>query len=414
MKSDLDHLMESRNLDILLITGPAKHNPAMYYMTGGGHLTNADLVKQRGKPPILFYNPMERDEAAKSGLATKNLEDYPMVSLLKETDGDIVKALVLRYQRMLTDLGITSGRMAIYGKVDAGRAYAVFKGLQEALPGLTIVGEIDETTFTLAMASKDEREVERIRQMGLITTAVVAQVADYLTSRQVVAEVLYESDGQPLTIGAVKQRINLWLAERGAENPEGTIFAIGRDAAVPHSAGTPEDLLRLGQTIVFDIFPCESGGGYFYDFTRTWCLGYATDEALKLYEDVLAVYQTILAELKIGAHCPDYQRRTCALFEARGHPTSQSNPGTQEGYVHGLGHGVGLHIHELPRFGRNASASERLEAGSVVTVEPGLYYPERGLGVRLEDTVWIRPDGKIEILAEYPLDLVLPMRPSRT
>jgi Xaa-Pro aminopeptidase len=231
-----------------------------------------------------------------------------------------------------------------------------------------------------------------------------------MTTHRVKNEVLVKADGQALTIGDVKSCINLWLAERGAENPEGTIFAIGRDAGVPHSAGTPSDPLRLGQTIVFDIFPCEAGGGYYYDFTRTWCLGYAPDEALALYEDVYTVYREILDSLEPGVHCPEYQRRACELFEERGHPTTEKTPLTQEGYVHSLGHGLGLNVHERPWFGRNANAEDRLDPGTVVTIEPGLYYPERGLGVRLEDTVWMRPDGKPEILADFPLDLVLPMK----
>jgi Xaa-Pro aminopeptidase len=79
-----------------------------------------------------------------------------------------------------------------------------------------------------------------------------------------------------LTIGDVKRKINLWLAERDAVPSEGFIFAQGRDAGIPHSQGNPDDMLRLGQTIIFDIYPQERGGGYFYDFTRTWSLGYAT------------------------------------------------------------------------------------------------------------------------------------------
>jgi Xaa-Pro aminopeptidase len=98
------------------------------------------------------------------------------------------------------------------------------------------------------------------------------------------------------------------------------------------------------------------------------------------------------------------------LFEAKGHPTIKSNPQTQDGYVHGLGHGLGLHIHEYPRFSLIASESDRLVPGVVITVEPGLYYPDRNMGVRLEDTIWVRPDGHMEILAEYPLDLVLPIK----
>ncbi|OGO41742.1 MAG: hypothetical protein A2W36_02700 [Chloroflexi bacterium RBG_16_58_14] len=410
MKSDLDTLMEFYEIDALLVTGPAQHNPAMVYLTGTVHVTQADLIKKRGQDAILFYNAMERDEAAKTGLPTRNLADYRMPQLLKENNGNLLQATIQRYQKMLEEYGIREGRLAVYGKCDAGAAYAIFSGLEKALPGLTIVGQLDDSLLMQAMAIKDADEIERIRRMGKITTSVVGKVADYLTQQRVQNEVLVKPDGTPLTIAEVKSRINLWLAEQGADNPEGTIFAIGRDAGVPHSAGTSSDPLRLGQTIIFDIFPCEAGGGYYFDLTRTWCLEYATDEALALYEDVLFVYQTILDELEPGTHCPDYQRRACELLEEKGHPTIQNDPQTQRGYVHSLGHGLGLNVHERPWFGRNATHEDRLEPGSVVTIEPGLYYPERGLGVRLEDTVWMRPDGKAEILADYPLDLVLPMK----
>jgi Xaa-Pro aminopeptidase len=169
-------------------------------------------------------------------------------------------------------------------------------------------------------------------------------------------------------------------------------------------------VLRLGQTIIFDIFPCEPGGGYFHDFTRTWCLGYAPEEALALYEDVRFVFQTVMNELRVGVPTRQVMRRACQLFEERGHPTQRSDPQTQEGFVHGLGHGVGLNIHERPQFGMFASESERLLPGMVMTVEPGLYYPKREMGVRLEDTIWVRPDGQVETLVEYPLDFVLSMQ----
>jgi Xaa-Pro aminopeptidase len=410
MKTDLDALMEANDIDALLVTGPAQHNPAMYYFTGGWHISQGDLIKKRGHAPVLFYNSMERDEAAKTGLQTKDLGDYRLRELLKESNGNQIKATALRYQKMLEEMGVSSGRVALFGKAEAGAAYAIFSSLEKALPGLSVVGQLDDSLLMQAMATKDEEEIARMRRMGQVTTAVVGQVADLMTAQRVKDDVLVKADGQPLTIGDVKSHINLWLAERGAENPEGTIFAIGRDAGVPHSSGTPSDALRLGQTIVFDIFPCEAGGGYFYDFTRTWCLGYAPDEALALYEDVYSVYREILDSLEPGVHCPEYQRRACELFEERGHATIEKNPSTQEGYVHSLGHGLGLNVHERPWFGRNANTEDRLDPGTVVTIEPGLYYPERGLGVRLEDTVWMRPDGKAEILADFPLDLVLPMK----
>lgn len=410
MKTDIDNLMQAHNLDALLVTGRGQHNPPMVYLTGGGHLTNADLLKKRGEPPVLFHYAMERDEAAKTGLITKNLADYRLADLLKQANGDAAQAAVLRYQKMLTEYGVTEGRVALFGQGDAGTIYATFTALQKVMPGLTLLGEIGSTVLLEAMATKSPEEVERIRRVGQVTTQVVGKTAEFLSSHPASEGALMKADGSPLTIGEVKRRINLWLAEGGLENPEGCIFAIGRDAGVPHSSGNPGDFLRLGQTIVFDIFTCEAGGGYHYDFTRTWCLGYAPDEALKLYEDVLSVYRTIREEMKVDALCKPYQQRACALFETQGHPTIQSDPQTQVGYVHGLGHGLGLQVHERPMMGAGASETDRLVPGVVITVEPGLYYPERGLGVRLEDTVYVRPDGQIETLAEYPLDLVLPVK----
>jgi Xaa-Pro aminopeptidase len=410
MKTDLDALMQSRNLDAILITGSAQHNPAMYYLTGGVHLTNADLIKKRNNPPVLFCNAMERDEAAKTGFTTKNLADYNFNELLRQAQGDYLQAVALRYSQMLTGLDLTSGRLGIYGRMEVGAALALFAAIKQRMPELELVGEYGDSLLLEAMATKDASEVDRVRRMGKITTEVVGQVADYLTSQRLQSEVLVNTDGKPVTIGDIKSRINLWLAERGADNPEGTILAIGRDAAIPHSTGSAGDHIRLGQTIVFDIYPCEAGGGYFYDFTRTWCLGYASDDIQGLYQDVRDVYQQIMSELTVGAYCPDLQKRVCDLFEARGHPTIQSSPQTEEGYVHGLGHGLGLQIHGRPYFGKNATDTDRLSTGTVTTIEPGLYYPERGIGVRLEDTLWVRPDGKMEILAEYPLDLVLPMK----
>ena len=410
MKHDLDKLMEERNLDAILVTGPAQHNPAMVYLTGGGHMTNADLIKVRGADPVLYYNPMEREEAAASGLKTKNLVDFNWKELMKQAGGDSNKAKALRYLKMFEEHGITAGRISVYGQGEVGSSYAVLSALQTAAPGLEIVGEDGQNSLMLtAMATKDRDEIERIRKMGKITTAVVGQVADFLSSHTAKNDVLVKADGNPLTVGEVKGKINLWLAEKGVENPHGTIFAIGRDAGIPHSTGTPADVMALGKTIVFDIYPCEAGGGYHYDFTRTWCLGYAPDEVLALYEDVFDVYQKVMGELKVNALFKDYQATACELFEAQGHATIKEDPSVQEGYVHSLGHGLGLHVHEAPWSGSTASKEDILAPGSVVTIEPGLYYPSTGMGCRLEDSVAVMPDGSFEILADYPLDLILPV-----
>jgi len=409
MKSDIDRLMTENGMDALLVMGPAGHNAAMVYFTGLAHLTQGFIIKKRNEDPVLLHAPMERDEAARTGLRTKTMNDYDYMALLIKAGGDHRIAGAKMLKRFLEDHEV-AGRVGLYGMVELGPHYGVLELLDEELPDVELIGEMGlSSTLTRARATKAEDEVGRIRAMGKIAAAVMGDVAEFLTSHDVQDDVLVKPDGKALTVGEVKRRINLWLAIRGAENPKQTIFAIGADAGIPHSAGTDEDSIEVGKTIVFDIFPVEAGGGYFYDMTRTWCLGHASDEVQQTYEDVLDVYEKAYAALEPNKPCRDFQILTCELFEAKGHPTVMSNPKTQEGYVHSLGHGIGLDVHEGPGFSHLETNKDMLLPGSVFTVEPGLYYPERGYGVRIEDSVWVRPDGKIEVLAEFPKDLVLKM-----
>ncbi len=410
MKNDLSQIMERENVDALWIMGAATHNPSMAYFTGDVHVIQADLILKKGKDPILFCNSMEREEAASTGLEVVNTIKFEFLKILEESNGNSLLASAKLRQMMFEEVGVTRGRVAVYGKTEISGIFGILKYLEGFLPKIEFFGEGSQSILLEAQATKDLNEIERIREMGKITTHVVGKTAAFLQDSQVDSdEVLLNANGEQLTIGEVKSKINLWLAEMGVENPLGCIFAIGRDAGIPHSAGNAEDLLQLGKTIIFDIYPQEAGGGYFFDFTRTWCLGYAPEAETKIYEDVKAVYKTIMEELLIDAYAPAFQDRTCELFEAQGHKTIRQDSQLQSGYVHSLGHGVGLNIHERPWFSKGASQEDKLTAGSVVTIEPGLYYPEKGMGCRLEDTVWVRPDGKMEILAEYSYDLVLPM-----
>jgi Xaa-Pro aminopeptidase len=412
MKSDLDALMQARNLDALLIFGDAEHNPAMYYFVGGGHVSGALLIKKVGKEPILFYNDMERDEAAKSGLKTVSFSEFPLSGFEEQANGDPLLANALRFKKILEEYGLSGGRVAIYGKVEVSLLFGIMMKLVQLMPEVEFIGEgMASSTLLYARETKDDVEVAHVRQMGAVTTTVVKMVQDYLMSRDVREdEVLLKEDGSPLTIGDVKGKISLWLAERGAANVEGMIFAIGRDAGVPHSVGDPKDLVTLGKTIVFDIFPAAEGGGYFYDFTRTWSLGYTTPEAQALYDQVHEIYDKVVENLDLNASFIDYQRMTCEYFESKGHKSQLNTNAPLDGYVHSLGHGVGLNIHERPSSGLRSGPDNLLKPGVVVTIEPGLYYPEKGMGFRIEDTYWVRDDGKIEMLAEFPYDFVLPMK----
>ncbi len=411
MKSDLDALMHSKNMDALLIFGNAEHNPPMTYLTGGGHVSAATLIKKRGEQAVLFCNNMERDEAAKSGLIVRLYDEFPWQDLLKEAGGDMALMTAMRLKLIFLDMGV-KGRVGLYGHTDLGSLFAVLSHFQKLMAEVELVGETRENSlFMVAMETKDESEVAHIRAMGKITTEVVRLTAEYLTNCRVSAEeVLLKESGAPLKLGEVKDKINLWLAERNAVPSEGFIFAIGRDAGVPHSLGNPDDLMRLGQTIVFDIYPQEAGGGYFYDFTRTWSLGYATPKAQELYDQVHTVYDTLIENLDLNARFKETQALTCDLYEQYGHPTLRTYQAPLEGYIHSIGHGVGLNIHERPWSGATSADDNILKPGVVMTIEPGLYYPSQGMGFRIEDTYWVRPDGQIELLAEYPYDFVLPMK----
>jgi Xaa-Pro aminopeptidase len=412
MKSDLDALMKQRNLDAFVIFGNAEHNPPMYYMTGGGHVSHATIIKKRGEEAVYFYNDMERDEAAKSGLKLIPYSKYDYNEILKKANGVLLLASAMRYKLMFEEVGVTKGNVGVYGTYDVSTVFGTLTHLKELLPSLNFVGEArDDSLFLRAMETKDESEVERIRKMGKITTTVVDKVREYLTSCDVNQdEVLLKEDGSLLTVGDVHSKIRLWVSEQGAELPSGFIFAIGRDAGVPHSAGNPSDLMKLGQTIVFDIYPAEAGGGYYYDFTRTWSLGYTTPEAQELFNQVKEIYDTLNDNFDLNVAFKDYNKMTCDFFDSKGHQTPLNTKAPIEGYVHSLGHGVGLNIHERPFSSPTSSDDQRLAPGVIVTSEPGLYYPEKGMGFRIEDTLWVRPDGVMEKLADYPYDFVLPMK----
>lgn len=413
MKSDLDRLMAERGYAALLAMGGSAHNPPMYYLSNGAKVTErAVLVKKQGQEPMLFVDSMEREEARRSGLPVVDQTSARLREQLRAAGGDRLQGTARWLGGLLREAGVESGTVAAYGAADLGAGYELLTALSELHPQLNIVGEFSNSVLDAAMVTKSPEEVKRIRSVGKRTMRVVAGTEEFLTSHRARNGYLVKKDGTRLTIGDVKRRIRQMLTEENLVDPDdGTIFAIGHDAGVPHSRGTDRDPLKLGQTIVYDIFPAEPGGGYYFDFTRTWCLGYAPPEVEQAYDDVLATFKAVMKALKPGELARSYQALTCQMLEARGHPTIGSNPTTTSGYVHGLAHGVGLHIHEAPSFSDVPGNEARLEPGMVITIEPGVYYPERGYGVRIEDCVWLNPANmKFETLATFSKELVLKVK----
>jgi Xaa-Pro aminopeptidase len=406
LKSDIDRLMQERGFDALVVTGPSGENLPLQYLGNGAKITSGTIIKKRGETPLLLHGSMEREEAARSGLPTADFNDFGLMKALKETK-DRFQASLIMYQNAFEELGV-EGTVAFYGRGDVGRSHMLLQALGEMLPHIDLVGETGVSLFEAAFATKDSDEFERIKSVAGRTTETMGETIYHLQRHAVQEKRLVQPDGKPLTIGDVKNFIALKLAERGLEAPEEVIFAQGRDGGIPHSRGDDDAPVEIGIPIVFDLFPREAGGGYYHDMTRTICLGFASDEVTAAYNDVMQCFKAVVSSLSAGQSAGDYQAMACEFFEARGHPTIKSNPGTQEGYVHSLGHGVGLELHGYPRLSDVAS-DDVFEPGNVFTVEPGLYYPDRGYGIRIEDVMYFGDDGKAHSLTRFSKDLVIPI-----
>ena len=167
-----------------------------------------------------------------------------------------------------------------------------------------------------------------------------------------------------------------------------TIVAGGKLGCDPHERGYGP--LRAHEPIIIDIFPRSQKTGYFGDITRTVVRGHASDGVRKLYATVLQGQKIAFGKIRATVKTADVHRAVQQFFVQQGYKTGRRN-GRMEGFFHGTGHGLGLEIHEAPRV--SMSSTEKLRSGQVVTVEPGLYYPDLGGGVRLEDVALVTGNG---------------------
>jgi Xaa-Pro aminopeptidase len=207
-------------------------------------------------------------------------------------------------------------------------------------------------------------------------------------------------DGRPLTSERIKEALNAVFAARGMVADE-FIVAHGRQSAVGHDMGSGQ--IAPGEPIVIDLWPKDPQTACYADMTRTFVVGEPPDEIVTYHRLCKEALDRSLASVRPGVAGTELFRLVCDIFHGAGYPTQLSKqPGEvlENGFYHGLGHGVGLEVHEEPWLGR---APGELLAGDVVTLEPGLYRHGYG-GVRLEDLVLVIDDGA-ENLTDYPYDL---------
>lgn len=416
MKSDIDRLMAARGFDAIVVIIDDAYSAPLDYLVGRVSLTGGMVFKDWQSAPVLVVNSMEREEAAVTGLKVFTYDDLGYYDLLNAHDNDRFAANVALWGKCLEEFGTPYGRVGIYGIGKVEQYIALARALEVAFPQYDFVGESGTTLFDEASFTKDADELARMQSVAEQTSAVVNATWDFIAGHRAdTSEIVVRRDGMPLTIGDVKRFVRRALMERDLEETD-MIFAQGRDGGFPHSRGNNAQPLRLGEAIVFDLFPREQGGGYYHDMTRTWCIGYAPDEIREAHYQVMEAFNVALNTFEVGRSVCEMQDAVQSYFDGRKHPTQRSHPGTTVGYTHSLGHGLGLSVHEGYTIS-HLNKTDTFQLGNIITIEPGLYYPEQGYGVRIEDTFYVgeggmlvNPRDQLVSLTQVPKDLVLPLR----
>ena len=257
----------------------------------------------------------------------------------------------------------------------------------------------DRELFAQRRRVKNETELEGIRKAQRGTEAGMAAARDMLRAAETSNGVVM-LEGEPLTSERIKARIIEVFNDHDLVSDE-MIVAHGGQAASGHDMGSGP--IAPGESVVIDLFPRDRETGCYADMTRTFVVGEIPDELAEYHRLVHEALMRSLEAVKAGEEGRTVFELVCEVFHEAGYPTQLSKqPGEvlSSGFFHGLGHGVGLEVHEPPSLSRDPST---LVAGDVVTLEPGLYREGWG-GVRLEDLVLVTENGA-ENLTKFPYDL---------
>ena len=255
--------------------------------------------------------------------------------------------------------------------------------------------------FEMRRRVKNEFELAGIRRAQRGCEAAMAAACELLRRAESSNGTL-TADGEPLTCERLKLVVEGVFGEHGLSAEE-FVVSHGPQTAIGHEMGSGP--VAPSEPIVFDLFPRDRESGCYADMTRTFVVGNPDDELARYQELCREALDRSLEAIRPGVAGSDVHRLVCDFFHEHGFPTQLSKqPGEvlREGFYHGLGHGVGLEVHEKPALGRGR---DELIAGDVVAVEPGLYRQGFG-GCRLEDLVLVTEDGA-QNLTDYPYELEL-------
>jgi Xaa-Pro aminopeptidase len=255
--------------------------------------------------------------------------------------------------------------------------------------------------FSRRRRVKNEAEIAGIRRAQRACEAALDAARELLRAASPNESGGLEVDGKPLTSEWLKRRIGEVFTEHDMLADE-FIVAHGPQSAVGHNMGSGQ--IKAGEPIIIDLWPRDRETGCYADMTRTYVVGEPPAPLVEFHRLVREALEKGIQDIRAGVPGRELMVGTCNFFQQHGYRTPLSKePGEvlEDGFIHGLGHGVGLEVHEEPGMG--IASHDPLVAGDVVTVEPGLYNPGFG-GCRLEDMVLVTENGA-ENLTDYPYDL---------
>ena len=354
-----------------LIVAASEHDPDMLYATKFFVPDPFIFLEQGGKRTIVLSD-LEIDRGRKQAKAD---EIVSYGEFEREVQGKQKKAPPFEkvMSHFLRKRGVRAAVVPANFPLSYAEELAIHKIRVRATNGL----------FWPEREAKSEDELQLMRRALAITEEGLARAMEVLAASKPGRGKKLSWSGRTLTSEILRAEIDSAILRAGGL-PANTIVAGGDQACDPHERGFGP--LKADSLIILDIFPRDATSGYYGDMTRTVVRGRASEEQRRLWETVREGQVLALKKMKPGVDGLKLHTEVKQLFTDRGYPTGVRD-GRQVGFFHGTGHGLGLEIHEFPRFQKTV-----FKPGQVLTVEPGLYYPGIG-GARLEDVVVLTKNG---------------------
>ncbi|HTP20125.1 MAG TPA: M24 family metallopeptidase [Solirubrobacteraceae bacterium] len=262
---------------------------------------------------------------------------------------------------------------------------------------------VDWDLFTERRRHKSDAEMAGIRRAAAAALDAMEEAATMLRETSIRDDGLWHG-GERLTAETVRARIRDVCARAGAAAaPDIVVRPMGPNPSIGHDPGSGP--LPAHAPILIDLWPRDEQSSCWADMTRTFVRGEISDQISELHALVVGAHEQTCGAARPGVKGCELFDIVCDVFEAAGHATGRTKkPGEtlREGFYHGLGHGVGLDVHEPPGLGR--SGVEPLIAGDVIAVEPGLVVRSAG-GVGVEDLLLITDDGSERLTGSFPYAL---------